>query len=108
LDGRGGLDEKDGALGGVLAALGGVAAVVEADGEDVGGDEGREELAGRDGAIGHRKVGEDIAGDFASGAIGLEGGVGGAGGGEVADEAHGVRKRLRADGAMRQRRCARV
>jgi hypothetical protein len=61
-----------------------VAFVVEADAREVDGHDGGEEIAGRDDAIGDT----EIAGDFASRAVGLDRGLTKAGGGEVADDFH--------------------
>ena len=52
------------------------------------------------------RVGKGVAGDFAGRAIGLERGVGGIGGGEVADQLH-VRKDSR-EGAQAQNRKGRT
>jgi hypothetical protein len=63
--------------------------VVEPDAQDVRGDHRREGLAGLDDTVGDAEVAVDIAADFASGAVGLDRGVGRAAGGEVAEDAHG-------------------
>jgi hypothetical protein len=68
--------------------LGGVLAVVEADAEDLAGTMRREELAGFHLLIGDLVVAEHVAGDGAGGAVGLQGGIGRAGRGEVADDLH--------------------
>jgi hypothetical protein len=65
-----------------------VAFVVEADAREEYGHDGGEELAGRDDAVGDTEVAADIAGDFASRAVGLDRGLTKAGGGEVADDFH--------------------
>ena len=72
-----------------LAAFGGVLLIIEADAGQINGCDRREGLAGLDDAIVGAEVAEDVAGDFARGAIGLERRVSGAAGGEVADKAHG-------------------
>ena len=82
------LNEEHGIRRRRQVTLGGVAFVVEADAREEDGHDGGEELAGRDDAVGDTEVAVDIAGDFASGAVGLERGVGGSGGGEVADDFH--------------------
>jgi len=89
LDRAGGLDEQHGFLRRTPAAFLSVLPVVEADGEQVGGNERREQFSGCDEPVGDAEVAEDIPGDFAGRAVGLQGRVGGAGGSKVADDAHG-------------------
>jgi hypothetical protein len=84
------LHEKNGVGRWRLIALGGVAFVVEADARQINRRDGREELAGRDDPVGHVELAKEIAAHFAGGPIGLEGSVGGAGGGKMADETHGI------------------
>ena len=71
-----------------LLPLLGVPAVVQADAEQVGRRDGREELARLEGRAGDLEVAEDVAGDGAGGTVGLECRMGRTGGGEVADELH--------------------
>ena len=103
LNATGKLHEPYGTLGRRLFSLGGVLRVVEADADDRRGGDGRETLAGLDDAVGDAVcAGEWIAGDFKGRTVGLERGVGGTGGGEVAEELH-VRK-ASLEGAQAQSR----
>jgi hypothetical protein len=88
LDGGGVFDEEHGIFRERAVALGGVLFVVEADAGKIGRDDRDEEFAGGDDTISDAELAENVAGDFTSGAVGLQRGVSGASGGEVADDFH--------------------
>lgn len=96
LHGSGGLHEEHGAFGNGDIALGGMAAVIEADAQDVGRGDGGEELVRRGDAARDGEVAVNIAINLEGRAIGLERGMAdGAVNGLESDQFHFVGKRLR-------------
>src|SRR5579885_1933108 len=76
-----------------MAPLRGMFTIIQADAEDIGRHDRGEELAGPDRGVGNAVLAEDVAGDFARGAVGLERGVGRTGRSKVTDDFHEERCR---------------
>ena len=88
LHGTGGLEEEHRLLRRAAAAFLGVFPVVQSDGEEVGGNHRREQLAGPHDPIGRVEFAKNVAGDLAGGAVGLQRRVSRSSGTEVTDDSH--------------------